>query len=180
MICSVEGCKHPVFVVSKGLCKTHYHRLMRTGGLSISRDAPDLSKICSVDGCGRAHKAKGLCGTHYQYNQRYGTPTPDLKKVGGQFKEDLQPSIGKDGYLYQWDRESQKVFLKHRLVMESMIGRPLLRKESVHHKNGNRKDNRPENLELWSSSQPSGQRVEDKADWAIEILRLYRPHVLKE
>lgn len=41
-------------------------------------------------------------------------------------------------------------------------------------------DNRLENLELWSSSQPSGQRVKDKVQWAIEILSLYQPELLKE
>lgn len=63
--------------------------------------------------------------------------------------------------------------LHHRTVMAEYIGRPLLTNESVHHINGVRDDNRLENLELWSSSQPPGQRVEDKVAWAKEIVRLY-------
>lgn len=62
---------------------------------------------------------------------------------------------------------------EHRKVMQDNIGRALLKHENVHHVNGDRTDNRLENLELWSSSQPSGQRVADKLAWANEIIALY-------
>jgi len=57
--------------------------------------------------------------------------------------------------------------------MEEHLGRKLLPNENVHHLNGNRQDNRLENLELWSTHQPQGQRVRDKIAYAKEIIALY-------
>lgn len=68
---------------------------------------------------------------------------------------------------------------KHVLVMSQIIGRPLLKGETVHHKNGVRHDNLPENLELWSGSHPYGQRVVDLVAWAKEILIKYEPIIDK-
>ena len=62
---------------------------------------------------------------------------------------------------------------EHIKVMSEILGRPLDTHECIHHKNGLRQDNREENLELWTTSHPSGQRVSDLVKWAKAFVSYY-------
>jgi hypothetical protein len=82
-----------------------------------------------------------------------------------------QGHVADSGYVYMQD--GGRFRLQHRVVMERILGRPLHEDETIHHINGVRSDNRPENLELWVGAPRRGIRIEDALDWAREILRRY-------
>ncbi len=76
-------------------------------------------------------------------------------------------------------RASNGYVFEHILVVEATLGRFLTPGETVHHRNGFRSDNRPQNLELWVSSHPAGARIDDVIAWAIEVLTVYQPWALR-
>lgn len=77
---------------------------------------------------------------------------------------------------YAWKRfEGQTAVAMHRYTMELKLGRKLVKGESVHHINGIRHDNRPENLELWLGAIRYGQRATD-----IECPHCHRKYLEKD
>jgi hypothetical protein len=78
--------------------------------------------------------------------------------------------VGKKGHP---NANKRGMVLKHVMVMSEYLGRPIQKHETIHHKNGIKDDNRIENLELWSSAHPPGQRVEDKIKFYKEFIALY-------
>jgi hypothetical protein len=66
--------------------------------------------------------------------------------------------------------------LEHRYVYETHYGIKLKTHQNIHHINGNRLDNHIENLELWDTSQPGGQRIEDKILYYHSLINEYKNH----
>ena len=163
--CTVDECERVAY--GQGLCRVHWKRKRRTGTLTVTRGQ---QVICSIPDCGEPFTAKGYCRTHYDAFRSHGDPLHPVKR------RPRKGYINANGYRMLSMQGAN--ILEHRLVMERHIGRALLAHENVHHINGDRADNRIENLELWSRWQPPGQRVDDKVAWAVELLSTYRPDLL--
>lgn len=173
-------CKKDIRKNQTGRCRDCYYKYLRR-----PRNCQSCNKLIEYRGCSkelciscyrkdeRKRKGEEINLWHRNYRRRKNgidESLPNLRdgSMGSIDKRLGYKTIIAHGHPNAMGKKGR--ILEHVYVMSEYLGRPLMKGETVHHKNGIRDDNRIENLELWDKSQPSGQRVEDKIEFYKEFL----------
>ncbi|WP_170127537.1 HNH endonuclease [Kineococcus rhizosphaerae] len=171
------------------LCQSHAKQHLAGKPLSQLRTwALVREGLCRIEGCeGPCANSHGLCAEH-RARHRAGRPDWDapIKRLE---RERGTGTINSNGYLVVPNPQGGRPRLAHHVAFEAAWGKGIRtdKGEQIHHINGDRLDNQTDgpprmnqrgnlwtgNLELWSTSQPAGQEIGPKINWAIEFLGRY-------
>lgn len=165
----------------KGLCGSHAWQKRNGKPFTAIRQRKSPGGKCESGVCPKRAVHDGLCGTHYDRRRKgvenWDAPIREKRNDGEGWYSDGYFMIHRDG----------RTRGEHLWIAEELLGHSLRDGENVHHRNGNRSDNRTDgpfvmtphgkllsgNLEVWSTKQPAGQEVGPKLDWAFEMIGDY-------
>lgn len=100
-----------------------------------------MLSTCKVPKCNRKVRARQFCLLHWE-RQKHGRPLEAPLYYN---------RVEKRGWMmggYHWISTSEGEILEHRWIVERALSRKLDTDEIVHHRNGDKLDNRIENLEI--------------------------------
>jgi hypothetical protein len=155
--CEAADCDRESY--ARGHCSRHDKQLLRHGAVRPELPAPS----CAIPGCGRRAVTRGWCHGHYLRWSRTGDVRPDVPLARPEQDDCSVDGCTRGAHSAGLCRSHDR---RRRLYGDPLAGGDVRR-------SGDRLDNRPQNLELWTTAQPKGQHVEDKIAYALEILERY-------
>lgn len=182
--CNVQDCEKLSW--SSGLCGTHYRQFQRgardhDGNLlrEIRAKLPNGAQkpACKIEGCEEEAYALGLCATHKSQHwlgiiDREGNALREMKRAPNQTYRTVTPKGYVRIYLPEHHRADMNGYTwEHIVIMEQKLGRLLLARELVHHRDGVRANNDPPNLELRTTATHEPGHTWDVA-LAVETLEM--------
>lgn len=125
------------------------------------RKLKSASNLCKIDDCTSSAESWGMCGKHYMRTKRYGDAnyvTPEeIRRANNRTAQIASSNPKKSTYKKLHGKH------EHRVIAEQKIGRALLSNEHVHHIDGDKHNNHPNNLEVLLHSEHARLHAKDVA-----------------